>query len=134
MHFLNPQSRQQVPSRRVSGTRGALIIRIGFWGPLYNNYNKEPPNCIGSLGNYLYYIVLRFFFASAWSSYLSLFRASPSTQPLCHLRLEQLFSACFSAQTLSEAFLLPCASGIHERFASTWPSTSTPLDTEQLVT
>ena len=22
---------------------GALIIRIGFWGPLYYNYNKEPP-------------------------------------------------------------------------------------------
>ena len=22
---------------------GALIIRTGFWGPLYYNYNKEPP-------------------------------------------------------------------------------------------
>ena len=22
---------------------GALIIRRGFWGPLYDNYNKEPP-------------------------------------------------------------------------------------------
>ena len=22
---------------------GALIIRIRFWGPLYCNYNKEPP-------------------------------------------------------------------------------------------
>ena len=22
---------------------GALIIRKGFWGPLYYNYNKEPP-------------------------------------------------------------------------------------------
>ena len=22
---------------------GALIIRIGLWGPLYYNYNKEPP-------------------------------------------------------------------------------------------
>ena len=21
---------------------GALIIRIGFWGPLYYKYNKEP--------------------------------------------------------------------------------------------
>ena len=21
---------------------GALIIRIGFWGPLYYSYNKEP--------------------------------------------------------------------------------------------
>ena len=22
---------------------GALIIRIGFWGPVYYTYNKEPP-------------------------------------------------------------------------------------------
>ena len=22
---------------------GTLIIRIGFWGPLYYNYNKETP-------------------------------------------------------------------------------------------
>ena len=21
----------------------ALIVRIGFWGPLYHNYNKETP-------------------------------------------------------------------------------------------
>ena len=28
----------------------ALIIRIGFWGPLYYNYNKEPTqNSIGKL-------------------------------------------------------------------------------------
>ena len=26
---------------RVQGL-GALIIRIGFWGPLYYNYDKEP--------------------------------------------------------------------------------------------
>ena len=30
---------------------GALIIRKGFWGPLYYNYNKEPPQ--NSIGNYL---------------------------------------------------------------------------------
>ena len=24
-------------------TIGALIIGIGFWGPLYYDYNKEPP-------------------------------------------------------------------------------------------
>ena len=24
-------------------TIGALIIRLRFWGPLYYNYNKEPP-------------------------------------------------------------------------------------------
>ena len=23
---------------------GALIIRVGFWGPLYYNYNKDPQN------------------------------------------------------------------------------------------
>ena len=25
---------------------GALIIRIGFWGPLYYIYNKEPPKTL----------------------------------------------------------------------------------------
>ena len=30
---------------------GALIIRIGFWGMLYQNYAKEPPH--NSIGNYL---------------------------------------------------------------------------------
>ena len=25
---------------------GALIIRIGFWGPLYYNYGKEPPKIV----------------------------------------------------------------------------------------
>ena len=29
---------------------GALIIRIGFWGPLYYNYKKEPQT---SIGNYV---------------------------------------------------------------------------------
>ena len=24
----------------------ALIIRIGFWGPLYYSYNKEPPKTL----------------------------------------------------------------------------------------
>ena len=28
---------------------GALIIRIGFWGPVYYSYNKEPP---GPYSNY----------------------------------------------------------------------------------
>ena len=28
---------------------GALIIRIGFGGPLYYSYNKEPQNSIGEL-------------------------------------------------------------------------------------
>ena len=31
---------------------GALIIRRGFWGPLYYNIIKEPPQKKNSLGNY----------------------------------------------------------------------------------
>ena len=27
----------------ITANVGASIIRIGFWGPLYYNYNKEPP-------------------------------------------------------------------------------------------
>ena len=34
-------------SRIVSST-GAVIIRTGFWGPAYYNYNKEPQNNIGN--------------------------------------------------------------------------------------
>ena len=46
----------QKPFREIGGCRGlcavpenehgaigALLIRIGFWGALYYNYNKEPP-------------------------------------------------------------------------------------------
>ena len=25
---------------------GAVIIRIGFWGPFYYNYNKEAPKIV----------------------------------------------------------------------------------------
>ena len=25
---------------------GAFIIRIGFWGPIYYNYSKEPPKIV----------------------------------------------------------------------------------------
>ena len=33
---------------------GALIIRIGFWDPLYYTYNKEPQTSIGNhLGPYI---------------------------------------------------------------------------------
>ena len=33
---------------------GAFIIRIGFWGPLYYKYDKEPQNGIGNyLGPYI---------------------------------------------------------------------------------
>ena len=27
-------------------TIGAVIIRIGFWNPLYYDYNKEPPKIV----------------------------------------------------------------------------------------
>ena len=40
---------------------GALIIRIGFWGPLYYNYSKEPPK--HSIGNYLGPYILIFIIA-----------------------------------------------------------------------
>ena len=29
--------------KTIRGKFGALIIRIGCWGPLYKNDNKEPP-------------------------------------------------------------------------------------------
>ena len=35
---------------------GALIIRIGFWGPLYYNYDKEPPKWHRYLFRRLYYM------------------------------------------------------------------------------
>ena len=31
---------------RVSTVSGLFIIRIGFWGILYHNYNKEPPKVV----------------------------------------------------------------------------------------
>ena len=32
-----------LPKAASNNHVGALIIRIRFWGPLYYNYNKEPP-------------------------------------------------------------------------------------------
>ena len=29
-----------------ANTTGALIIRTGFWGPLYHSYSKEPPKIV----------------------------------------------------------------------------------------
>ena len=29
--------------RHNVGNLGAFMIRLGFWGPLYHFYNKEPP-------------------------------------------------------------------------------------------
>ena len=31
------------PSQPCGSNLGALLFRIGFWGPLYYNHNKEPP-------------------------------------------------------------------------------------------
>ena len=36
---LNPKLRLLLEAPHI----GALIIATGFWGPLYYNYNKEPP-------------------------------------------------------------------------------------------
>ena len=30
-------------------TIGALIFRIGFWGPLYYKYYKEPPKIVSAI-------------------------------------------------------------------------------------
>ena len=76
---------------------GALIIRIGFWGPLYYNHNKEPPP--NSIGNY------------------SAFRA---VQGLSHVRLsneaKQAFHDVFDEHTKA-----------HEKahLVLTWPGPST---------
>ena len=52
-------------------TIGALIIRIGVWGPLYYNYNEEQ----NSIGNYLRHyskvavsVSLQGFMCQAWSN------------------------------------------------------------------
>ena len=36
--------RRQPKPRHV----GALIVRIGFWGPVDYSYNKEPQNSVGN--------------------------------------------------------------------------------------
>ena len=44
----------QIAPQTLEPTIGALIIRIGFWGPLYYKYNKEPPKYIGNyVGPYM---------------------------------------------------------------------------------
>ena len=54
---------------------GALIIGIGFWGPLYYKYSREPPKIV--LGNYLgpYSIYLKS------SPHLPTPRMSPNHKP-----------------------------------------------------
>ena len=32
-----------MPQVSIKEIIGALMIRIGFWGPLYDTYNQEPP-------------------------------------------------------------------------------------------
>ena len=41
------QARNPVKRPRLRGINiGALIIRIGFWGILYYNYNEGPPEIV----------------------------------------------------------------------------------------
>ena len=40
------EARHRVLEAQILLNIGALIIRIGFWGPLYYNSNKEPPKIV----------------------------------------------------------------------------------------
>ena len=49
--FRTPESGQEIrlkgfDLRFARDTIGALIVRIGFWGPSYYKYNKEPPKIL----------------------------------------------------------------------------------------
>ena len=48
LHTSRPDSRNP---EGLLDNRGALIIRVGFGGPVYYNYTTEPPQ--NSIGNYL---------------------------------------------------------------------------------
>ena len=52
-HLGEPKHYARAPRPRTANA-GALTIRIGFWGPLYYSYNKEPQNSIvaNDLGPY----------------------------------------------------------------------------------
>ena len=40
------QTTQKLPPPQARSNVGALIIRIGFWGPRYYNCYKEPPKIV----------------------------------------------------------------------------------------
>ena len=42
-HNLPTEALHMVAPVSVNPTIGALIIKTGFWGPLYYKHNKEPP-------------------------------------------------------------------------------------------
>ena len=47
--MVNPDTPLKVavdPNVGTSCIIGALIIRIGFWGPLYDNYSQETPTIV----------------------------------------------------------------------------------------
>ena len=46
-----PEAFRNLHPRSLHPNIGALIIRIGCWGPLCYSYTKEPPQ--NSIGNYL---------------------------------------------------------------------------------
>ena len=41
------EEKQRIPCSADWGNIAALIIRIGFWGPLYYSHNKNPHSSIG---------------------------------------------------------------------------------------
>ena len=47
INIPTPLAGSLVSSKPQPCTVGALIIRIGFWGPFYCNYNQEPQNSVG---------------------------------------------------------------------------------------
>ena len=74
----------------LDGERGASVfpdtytIRIGFWGPIYYNYNKEPPQ--NMIGNILESMQLPLCFASERLWAINLWtrrRRRPSFAPAC---------------------------------------------------
>ena len=43
LHCRLPLAEAGLAWQGASNIEAVMIIRIGFWGPLYYNYNKEPP-------------------------------------------------------------------------------------------
>ena len=44
--YVLPTGEQAASKPRHKPNIGALVIRTGFWAPLYYNYNKKPPKIL----------------------------------------------------------------------------------------